>query len=78
MRGTPRCSVYPRGYSSASDAGGVHSHAHRVLPKAKHVGFGSETGQPVAALTKMPHNFRMHLTGYSGLRPLPPAGDAGR
>jgi hypothetical protein len=23
------------------------------------------------------HN-RMHLTGYSGLRPLPPAGDAGR
>jgi hypothetical protein len=26
---------------------------------------------------KMPNN-RMHLTGYSGLRPLPPAGDAGR
>jgi len=25
----------------------------------------------------MPNN-RMHLTGYSGLRPLPPAGDAGR
>lgn len=24
------------------------------------------------------HNIRMHLTGYSGLRPLPPAGDAGR
>jgi hypothetical protein len=23
-------------------------------------------------------NIRMHLTGYSGLRPLPPAGDAGR
>jgi hypothetical protein len=27
---------------------------------------------------QMPHNIRMHLTGYSGLRPLPPAGDAGR
>jgi hypothetical protein len=26
---------------------------------------------------RMP-NFRMHLTGYSGLRPPPPAGDAGR
>jgi hypothetical protein len=26
----------------------------------------------------VPHNIRMHLTGYSGLRPLPPAGDAGR
>jgi hypothetical protein len=26
----------------------------------------------------MPHNIRMHMTGYSGLRPLPPAGDAGR
>jgi hypothetical protein len=26
----------------------------------------------------MPHNIRMHLTGYSGLRPLPPAGDAER
>jgi len=26
----------------------------------------------------MPHNIRMHLTGYSGLPPLPPAGDAGR
>jgi len=25
----------------------------------------------------MPNN-PMHLTGYSGLRPLPPAGDAGR
>jgi len=25
-----------------------------------------------------PPNLRMHLTGYSGLRPLPPAGDAGR
>jgi hypothetical protein len=24
------------------------------------------------------HNKRMHLTGYSGLRPLPPAGDARR
>jgi hypothetical protein len=24
----------------------------------------------------MPHNLRMHLTCYSGLRPLPPAGDA--
>jgi hypothetical protein len=35
-------------------------------------------GQSVAALTKMPHNIRMHLTGYSGLRPLPPAGDAER
>ena len=23
-------------------------------------------------------NIRMHLTSYSGLRPLPPAGDAGR
>jgi hypothetical protein len=23
-------------------------------------------------------NIRMHLTGYSGLRPFPPAGDAGR
>jgi hypothetical protein len=23
-------------------------------------------------------NIRMHRTGYSGLRPLPPAGDAGR
>jgi len=23
-------------------------------------------------------NFRMHLTGYSELRPFPPAGDAGR
>src|SRR5262245_34734988 len=29
-------------------------------------------------LNKMPHNIRMHLTDYSGLRPLPPAGDAGR
>jgi len=27
---------------------------------------------------QMPHNIRMHLTGYSGLRPLPPAGDAER
>jgi hypothetical protein len=27
---------------------------------------------------KMPHNIRMHLTGYSRLRALPPAGDAGR
>lgn len=26
----------------------------------------------------MTPNIRMHLTGYSGLRPLPPAGDAGR
>jgi len=26
----------------------------------------------------MPHNLRMHLTVYSGLRPLPPTGDAGR
>jgi hypothetical protein len=26
----------------------------------------------------MPPNIRMHLTGYSGLRALPPAGDAGR
>jgi hypothetical protein len=26
----------------------------------------------------MPHNIRMHLTGYSGLCPLPLAGDAGR
>ena len=25
-----------------------------------------------------PANFRMHLTGYGGLRPHPPAGDAGR
>ena len=25
-----------------------------------------------------PANIRIHLTGYSGLRPLPPAGDAGR
>ena len=25
-----------------------------------------------------PPNMRIHLTGYSGLRPLPPAGDAGR
>jgi len=32
----------------------------------------------VAAATKMPHNIRIHLTGYSGLRPPPPAGDAGR
>jgi len=32
----------------------------------------------MAAFTKMPHNMRMHLTGYSGLRPLPPAGNAGR
>jgi len=29
-------------------------------------------------LRPMQHNIRMHLTGYSGLRPLPPAGDAGR
>jgi hypothetical protein len=27
---------------------------------------------------QVPHNIRMHLTGYSGLRPLPLAGDAGR
>jgi len=26
--------------------------------------------------SQMPHNLRMHLTCYSGLRPLPPAGDA--
>jgi len=26
----------------------------------------------------MPHNIRMHLTGYSGLCPPPPAGDARR
>ena len=26
----------------------------------------------------MTHNLRVHLTGYSWLRPLPPAGDAGR
>jgi len=26
----------------------------------------------------MPHNIRVHLTDYRGLRPLPPAGDAGR
>jgi hypothetical protein len=25
-----------------------------------------------------PHNFRMRLTGYGALRPLPPARDAGR
>jgi hypothetical protein len=31
-----------------------------------------------AALREMPHNIRMHLTGYSGLRPLPPTSDAGR
>jgi hypothetical protein len=37
-----------------------------------------ESGRPVAALTKMPHNIHIHLTGYSGLRPVPPAGDAGR
>jgi hypothetical protein len=37
-----------------------------------------ESGQPVATATRMPHNIRMHLTGYSGLRPLPPAGDAER
>jgi hypothetical protein len=30
------------------------------------------------ASTRMPHNIRMHLTGSSGLRPPPPAGDAGR
>ncbi len=29
-------------------------------------------------LKQVPHNIRMHLTGYSGLRPLLPAGDAGR
>ena len=27
---------------------------------------------------EVPPNLRMHLTGYSGLRPLPSAGDAGR
>lgn len=27
---------------------------------------------------RAPSNNRMHLTGYSGLRPLPPAGDAER
>jgi hypothetical protein len=26
----------------------------------------------------MPHNIRMHLTGYSGLHPPSPAGDAVR
>lgn len=29
-------------------------------------------------LSQMPHNNRMHLTGYSGLCPLPPVGDTGR
>ena len=29
-------------------------------------------------LRDQPPNIRMHLTGYSGLLPLPPAGDAGR
>ena len=28
MRGTPRCSAGPRCYSTASNAGGVHSHLH--------------------------------------------------
>jgi hypothetical protein len=27
---------------------------------------------------QVPYNFRMHLTGHSSLRSLPPAGDAGR
>jgi hypothetical protein len=37
-----------------------------------------ESGKAVAASTKMPRNIRIHLTGYSGLRPPPLAGDAGR
>jgi hypothetical protein len=28
-------------------------------------------------LSKMPHNICIHQTGYSELRTLPPAGDAG-
>ena len=31
----------------------------------------------VGATHTMLHNIRTHLTGYSGLCPLPPAGDAG-
>jgi len=27
---------------------------------------------------EVPHNIRIHLTGYSGLRPPSPAGDADR
>lgn len=37
-----------------------------------------EGRQPVGASTRMPHNIRMHLTGSSGLRRPPPAGDTGR
>lgn len=29
-------------------------------------------------MTRRGPNIRMHLTGYDGLRPLPPASDAGR
>ena len=32
----------------------------------------------MALRSELTPNFRMHLTGYSGLRQLPPAGDAGR
>jgi hypothetical protein len=37
----------------------------------------NDRDQPNAE-SRMPHNIRMHLTGYSRLRALPPVGDAGR
>jgi hypothetical protein len=37
-----------------------------------------EGGNQALLQHTIPHNIRMHLTGYDALRPLPPAGDAGR
>ncbi len=38
----------------------------------------TESGEPAASSANMPHDIRTHRTGYSRLRPPPPAGDAGR
>lgn len=37
-----------------------------------------ESRQALIAETRMPHNIRMHLTGYSGVHPLPHAGELNR
>jgi hypothetical protein len=47
MRGTPRCSICPRGYSTASNAGGVHSHL-RIASFGTEVRYVSENGLPAA------------------------------
>ncbi len=78
MRGTPRCSVCPRGYSTASNAGGAHSHLRIAsFPKQSMSALG-RNGTVGRRFNEMPHNNQFQRSVNSRLRRLSPPAELGR